>query len=193
MPLLPKGRRKLPRFFVNRVRIGPGRPEPYIRRRSSHFNQQHRNVATLCDILGVPLVLDQPRDLYMHGWGQECLNAQMINCYWTLTLHCIHGLPTSFAFDLVQGSSPLLLGLDIKEFSNTCNLSNPRYIKFKRPTDTKPRRLFTYITTDTRDHSLRIEIVSHRKYTIRSLMENVRHRPELPIAKKDASLYPRNN
>lgn len=45
------------------------------------------NAATLCDILGIPLILDAPREQYEHGWGQECHDARLITATWTLTFH----------------------------------------------------------------------------------------------------------
>lgn len=144
------------------------------------------NAATLCDMLGIPLLLDPPRDLYMHGWGQDCLDPKLIECSWTLTLHDIDGQPTSFTFDLVEGDSPLLLGLDIKQHSNTMNITTPRYIKFKRPEDKSPRRFVSYIKPDPVDGTLRLrmELVPHSNSTVRSLMANIKKRPDLSLAKK---------
>jgi len=122
----------------------------------------------------------------MHGWGSECLDAKLIECSWTLTLFDLNGRQTSLTFDLVQGRSPLILGLDVKEFSNTLNLKENPYIEFKRPFDTATRMFRTYISPDSQGcKRIRIEIVPHVASSSTSLMTSPGNkRSPLTIAKR---------
>lgn len=99
--------------------------------------------AKLCQILGIQLNLSPPRAIYQHGWGTECAQAQHIRHTWYLTLFDINGLPTTIAFDLVNGSSPLIIGLDVKRFGNTINIGREKVLQFKRPQD---NRIRTFVT-----------------------------------------------
>lgn len=65
-----------------------------------------RNAARLCVALGIALNLDEPRDVYLHGWGDRCADAKIIKYSWTITIQDVNDLPTSFIFDLVDGDSP---------------------------------------------------------------------------------------
>lgn len=80
--------------------------------------------------------------------GENCLDAKMTVISRTLTIHDITGKPTSLTFDLVPGTSPLIVGLDVRAHCNTINLQEPRYIMMKRPTDVEERTLFNYIIPD---------------------------------------------
>lgn len=51
-------------------------------------------------------------------------------------------------FDLVEGLSTPIIGLDIKRHSDTINRTQPPTILIKRPTDTCPGKFYTYIATD---------------------------------------------
>lgn len=53
------------------------------------------------------------------------------------------GKPTMLTFDLVEGESPLIVGLDIKRYADTLNRHEPPLIIFKRPTDTSERSFST--------------------------------------------------
>lgn len=136
----------------------------------------------LCDALGINLVLDEPRDVYLHGWGDKCADAKIVKCSWSVTTHDIKGLPTTLTFDLVDGESPLILGLDVKRYANTYNLSSPPYVEFRRPSDNRPRKILTYFGDG--DSRLRLEIVPHQYSTSASLMANAHGRTDLSIAKK---------
>lgn len=88
-------------------------------------------------------------------------------------------------FDLVKGSSPLIIGMDINKFSNTSNMGNEKTIEFKRPQDTQKRKLITYIGQDRQgDERLWVEIAPHVQSTVVTIMANIKKRPELNIVKK---------
>lgn len=88
-----------------------------------------------------------------------------------------NNLPTSFTFDLVDGSSPLLIGLDVREYTDTFNLPEEKCIKIKRPYDSSPRFFGTYISPEgmssNRDKRLRIAISMQSHTNLRSLMSNL--------------------
>lgn len=68
----------------------------------------------LCDQLEIQLVLDPPREAYLHGWGITCALSKLIIATWVLIVNDINGFPTPLPFDLVEESSPLIIGLDLK-------------------------------------------------------------------------------
>lgn len=143
------------------------------------------NQATaICDALGIALALEPAREIYFHGWGATCSDAKPIRCSWTLTVLDAEGKPLSLTFDLVSGDSPLIVGLDVTQYTNTMNLSRPRYVTFHRPEDKSPRRMLTYVDDFDDQARLRLEIIPHKKSTITSLMANIMSRPELCVAKK---------
>lgn len=107
----------------------------------------------------------------MHGWGEDCLGAKPIVCSWTLTIHDVTGKPTALTFDLVQGNSPLIVGMDVRAYCNTYNLGDQKYISLKRPTDTQQRTLFTYLVPD--DSRLRLDIAPHPLSFVSTLLGNV--------------------
>ena len=129
------------------------------------------NAITLCDVLGIPFEIDPPRERYYHGWGDQCLGARITICSWTITIHDIHGKPTSFTFDLVSGSSPLILGQEVREYCNTFNLTNQRYIQMRRPHDDAYRYLYTYLVPS--DGRLRLDLAPHPLSTKRTLLGNI--------------------
>lgn len=129
------------------------------------------NAATLCDILGIPLNLDPPRERYYHGWGDGCYGAKMVVCSWTLTVHDTTGKPTALTFDLVPGSSPLIIGMDIRAHCDTFNRDKQKYVRMKRPSDAEERILFTYLVPD--DNRLRLDIVPHPRSATRTLLGNI--------------------
>lgn len=142
------------------------------------------NAARICDMLGISFSLDPPRSEYLHGWGTECAGARPILCSWDLKVSDAHGKPTTFTFDLVEGESPLILGLDVKRFANTDNLAAPPYIRFKRPQDIDTRVFHTYIEPDHDGNDrIRFEIVPHLGSTVSSLMTTTKN-SDINLAKR---------
>jgi len=130
-------------------------------------------------------VLHPPRAYYQHGWGVNCSEAKPIVASWYLTVDDVYHKPTTLVFDMVEGTSPLIIGLDVKRFSNTNNIRDPSTINFERPTDSSRRTFLTYITKDANDNDrLKLELVTHVKSTYDSLMANIRNRPDINVAKK---------
>lgn len=143
------------------------------------------NAARLADQLGIEFKVRNPERESCIGWGQNCADAKTVICIWNLTVLDNNGKSTELSFELVEGESPLIVGLDTKEHADTLNRSHPRKIIFQRPCDRSPREMYTYIAEDeTKCRRLRLEIIPHTRATARSLMGNVIKRPELNMAKK---------
>lgn len=122
----------------------------------------------------------------VHGWGMECANGKPVIGKWWMRIMDINGKPTELPFDVVEGRSPLILGLDVEKFSNSHNIGCPKSITIMRPTiDKEPRKFFTYIGQDqTGSERKRLEILPHDKSTVTTLMANIVSRYEINLAKK---------
>lgn len=95
------------------------------------------------------------------------------------------GRPTILNFNLVEGDSPLIIGLYTKQYTDTLNKASPRRVIFKPPCDMNKPELYTYISEDdTGCERLRIEIVPHDRTTVLSLMWNIVKGPEIYLVKK---------
>lgn len=142
-----------------------------------------KEASAMCQILGIDFELSPPRAVYEHGWGVGCDRAKRIRYTWYLTLFDTQGLPTTIPFDLVEGHSPLVIGLDVEKYGTINNVQN--YTEFKRPNDNAKRKLLTYVDTDDNgDERIWLDIAPHRKSSVTSLMANVKKRPELNLVKK---------
>ena len=103
----------------------------------------------------IPLILEAPTYNKSHGWGEKGLDPLPVVCTWTLTTFDLHGKPTSFTFDLVLGNDPLLIGLDVSEYTNTLNLEQEPCVVMQRPCDKSRRTFNTYITRHSDKHGNR--------------------------------------
>lgn len=74
------------------------------------------DAARLSDSTGIKFKIDKPREGYLHGWGDrdKCTNATMIRCTWHVTVMDTKKEPVTLSFDLVGGSSPLIVGIDMR-------------------------------------------------------------------------------
>lgn len=146
----------------------------------------------LCQALGIEFQLSPPRTVYHHGWGSQCEKAKRIRNTWYLTIFDVNGLPTTMPFDLIQGSSPLIVGMDIVKYANAKNIESKAFIEFKRPTGNQARKLFTYIQPDgNNDDRLWLEIIPQKGSSVTSLMANIRKKPELNVVKKSSQIHTR--
>lgn len=68
-------------------------------------------------------MLEPPPEHYEHGWGEDCHDARPIIASWTLTVIEIHSHAISLSSDLVRGESPLIIGLDVMQYSRVTFLS----------------------------------------------------------------------
>lgn len=139
----------------------------------------------ICDAFGIQLELSPLRAVYCHGWGDSCAEAKDIMYTWYLTVNDVHGRSTVLPFDLMEGSLPLLICLDIKRHSETLNRRDPLILIFKRPMDREAREFHTYIGIDSGGNQrLRIELVTHSKSTLARMLPNITKREPINMAKK---------
>lgn len=126
----------------------------------------------------------KPCELYIHGWGRECSNAWRIKYSWELTVMDIHGFPTTIIFYLIYGISSLILRMYIKQYSDTCNLTAPRTIIFRRPSD--GTLVFnTYIEPyRCAIQRFRLYIAPNARFNVNSLMSNVSTRTGMNFGKR---------
>lgn len=61
-------------------------PNPILDEGAPTSTRGIENVAIFCDILWIQMTLDPPREIYLHGWGDDFHGAKMTMCSWTLTL-----------------------------------------------------------------------------------------------------------
>lgn len=108
--------------------------------------------------LGISFEVDPPRHIYARGWGFDCLNSHPVVCSWSIIVQDLNDRPIEITFDLFDDSSPLVIGLDLKQYTTTDNF-NFRLI-IKRPTDKEERTLRTYMTNNSlTDCRIRAELV----------------------------------
>lgn len=125
----------------------------------------------LSNILGTPFEISPRKHNYDHSWGPHPSSSHPIFGTWTLKTSEVHGSPTYFSFDIIHDHSPLIIGLDTRTFSNTYNLTCKTFVIISRPSDTKPRKLYTYTALDHYDsESIRIQIVPHHLSSVSSLI-----------------------
>lgn len=120
----------------------------------------------LCDALCIQLKLEPPCNRYYHGWGQACHDPKPIVCSWMVTVYDRNEMPTSITFDLLQGGSPLVIGLDISRHSNVHNLNKTPYIEISRPADNNPRMLNTYFSRGGGDSDRMLVEIAPRPITL---------------------------
>lgn len=139
----------------------------------------------MCEVFGIELELSPPRAIYNHGWGIECSQAKQIRYYCYLTVFDTQGLPTTIPFYLVEGNSPVVIGMDIERYANINSMDECKQIEFKRPHDNSKLKFLTYVETDANgDERLRLDVATNRKSSVTSLMANIKKRPELNLVKK---------
>lgn len=88
-------------------------------------------------------------------------------------------------FDLVNGKSPLIIGLEVKRYSVTSNIGVNKTLVFKRPTDKNCKKINIYIAQDeTGNDRFKLELIFHRKATISSMLRNMNKNKQLNLIKK---------
>lgn len=88
----------------------------------------------------------------------------------TLTIPDTKGLSTSISLDLVPGSAPLIVGMDVWAYYKTFNLGKQKYIKMRRLTDRQEICLSTYLVKHDTGH--RLEISPHPKSKVSTLLSS---------------------
>lgn len=66
-------------------------------------------VERFCEVTEVSLRKDPCRDCYVNGWGDEGLDPTLVIDKWELNQFDIEYLSFSFDFDIMRGSSPIII------------------------------------------------------------------------------------
>lgn len=91
--------------------------------------------------------------------------------------------PTVFKFDLSEGSSPPIIGLDLLQHAQINN--NEHWLSFKRLSDKSERQFSTYIAKDASSNiRVRLLLLSHYNITSNSLLGLTFGGKESHVAKK---------
>lgn len=98
------------------------------------------------EALGTSFRARRPDRIYERGWGVQCQGAPQIICSWSVTIQADRGIPTTFDFDHFNDESPLIVGLDLSQYSDTDNMGSESCIRIKRHTDSITRILKTYMS-----------------------------------------------
>lgn len=138
----------------------------------------------LADKLGADFKLEPPCSVYEHERIVDCANAKD-NCFtWYLAVMDTNKYATKIPLSLVEGHSPLIIGLDVGRYSITEIMKLNKKINLKLPEDNNERSFNTYIAPDEEANEiLRTELLPHEKPTASSMISNIAKRPALNLAK----------
>lgn len=93
--------------------------------------------------------------------------------------------PVTLSFDLVDGNSPLIVGMDIRRYLNTFNGNQPTTITFKITYYKFEHKLYKYISDDCGGNTrLRLYIETHKEATVKSLLASASGRREFTLSKR---------
>lgn len=81
------------------------------------------------------MFLSIPQKVYTHGWGDKCTDSKTVITTRFLIIHDPTKKPTTIAFDIMEGISSLIVGLDISKYSNAQNKDHEGIVTFTRPTE----------------------------------------------------------
>lgn len=123
-------------------------PNPIIDEGNPTSTAGIESIIRLCEILDRDVILDKPRARYRRGWGPAASDSAEIVASWCLYLQDMKQKTVAIIFDVTEDNSPVVIGMDIKKFSKTDNLSNPPHMMIRRPEDKGKRFLETYIKED---------------------------------------------
>lgn len=144
------------------------------------------DICKFCDALSIEVNIEKPRMNYKHGWGNNCSDAKSVIGTWYLKIQYVNGNPTTIPFDVIPGSSPMLVGLEIEKYSDSITSSTPHTITFQRPSeDSKPRKFYTYHDKDETGCERKwIDIIPHEKSTVNTLLTTTKKNEDLMFGKK---------
>lgn len=118
---------------------------PILDKVNPSYTSSLEAAARLCDVLGIPLDFHPPTAHYCLRW---CINGHAslpALCSWTLCTQDLHGRVTHLTVDLFDDDSPLLVGIDVHEYSAINFTIDPAIILFKEPTEDEQRCFPIYI------------------------------------------------
>lgn len=71
------------------------------------------DTAKLANAIGIEFSLSSSQNAYTNGWGNDCANSRTIVGTLFLTIPDLSGNSTTISLDIVEGTSPLIIVLDI--------------------------------------------------------------------------------
>lgn len=104
--------------------------------------------AKLIDILKINLDFKQAKSLYLHGWGEQCIYPKPVVGVLEINLLDIHGNLYNFWFDLVNGDSIIVNGLDVGRLAIQENISDKATLRVSRPRDSSELVFANYFSTE---------------------------------------------
>lgn len=123
-------------------------PNPIIDEGNPTSTAGYSSIVKLCDVLNREVELDEPKALYQRGWGPAASDAASVIAAWRLHMQDVNRKPVVIVFDVTNDNSPIVIGMDIKRFTTTNNLSKPTFMYMRRPGDRGSRCLQTYLSGD---------------------------------------------
>lgn len=93
--------------------------------------------------------------------------------------------PVTLSFDLLKGNIPLIIGMDIKQYSDTYSMDKPSSIALRGPGDRMAYTFPTYLADDNGGNKrLRLGLVAHINTTLHTLLVSALIRKKLTILKR---------
>lgn len=86
------------------------------------------SAARICYMMVIAYLATPPAKIYHQGWEHELSQPKPIKCTWKLHTFDKDSEPVDINFDLTDINSPLTLGIDFLQYSDTNNLRDPRLI-----------------------------------------------------------------
>lgn len=139
----------------------------------------------LSDAMVRAFEVSAPNKRYLDGWGEQCGHAKYAICSWHITVFDTTQNHVMLGFHLVNGHSPLIVGMDLWRYSDSHNITSPTMMTFQRPSDARQFALPTYIDEDAGgDQTLRLGIVPHRNSSLTFMLPKTGTRHELNLVRK---------
>lgn len=88
-----------------------------------------------CEALARKLIFKELHEWYNIGWGARFSVAMAIKWKWDLLVEDVDRKQTVMKFDLVEGESAPIIGLEVKRYADTLNRGDVPMIVFRRPND----------------------------------------------------------
>lgn len=96
--------------------LDPGAPVSFAGiRAAAHFAEE----------TGIEFILKTPETRRRHGFGPGSTQGGETIGVWQCSVYDLHDRPVSFSFDIIEGDSPVLLGLDYDGMADTMSLVQP--------------------------------------------------------------------
>lgn len=92
--------------------------------------------------------------------GHECFRPEIFQVDLGTEGEYKNRIPMMVTFDIVEGESPLIVCLDVKQYADTFDIVEPPILLFHRATDTGERSFYTNTSKDNDlNDRIRFEIV----------------------------------